>query len=326
MIFTVHVPIFFILSGYLYHDKQIWERIKGLFQTLILPYIFTGLIIVAGTFLIDRTLLKNLSFTTGLGSGKQAIIAVLYGVGTPTNVNGYQIQAIGAIWFLLAMFIGSVMFSCIVRVFRNYKYSVLLIWITSIVLLLVSTYKTFGLLPWSINAGLMSVIFYTFGYTLKQYNFLGKSPMWSVVIGFIFWIISALSGFFYVNVAYADNLILAVLGAFGGSIVIFKLSQLLLNFYFSRYLLLFGKYSLIILCFHVVDLDMLRVTSIINNYFVTQSLPIIGVLVAIIYRLLFVLVFMKLIPYVPIMRSFFLPRQFPLRNIFVNKDNKYKMN
>lgn len=60
MIFTVHVPIFFILSGYLYHDKQIWERIKGLFQTLILPYIFTGLIIVAGTFLIDRTLLKNL--------------------------------------------------------------------------------------------------------------------------------------------------------------------------------------------------------------------------------------------------------------------------
>ncbi|MCL5459591.1 acyltransferase family protein [Loigolactobacillus coryniformis] len=283
-VFAVHVPIFFVLSGYLFRKKPLKKQLRGLFSSLLLPYIFTAGVIVLLSILINKTILRNLTFVTSLGPSRASVLAGLYGIGTGTKLtflNNHSILAIGAIWFLLAMFIGSVIFNLLQYIVPEGKYKFFVLWLLSIVLLFISTKTQYGLLPWSFNAGLMSVIFYTFGYTLQQFNFLNSISIWLVGLGIILWGLSIWSGFFYVNVAYAGNLLLAVLGAFGGSIVICWVAQHLTQSMVTKLLLPFGRYSLIVLCAHVLDLDILRIASGINGHLVAAGMPVLGVILAI---------------------------------------------
>lgn len=41
LIYTVHMPIFFILSGYLYSEKSYGKEAKSAIQNLVLPYVVT---------------------------------------------------------------------------------------------------------------------------------------------------------------------------------------------------------------------------------------------------------------------------------------------
>ncbi|WP_367297552.1 acyltransferase family protein [Loigolactobacillus coryniformis] len=315
-IYAVHVPIFFILSGYLFRKKPLKKQVRDLFSSLLLPYIFTAGVIVVLSILINKTALHDLTVFAGLGPNRASVLAGLYGIGTATKLtflNNHPIMAIGAIWFLLAMFVGSVIFNLLQHLVPEGKHKLTILWILSIVLLVISTQTQYGLLPWSLNAGLMSVIFYTFGYTLHQYNFLDAIPLWSVGLGVILWGVSAWSGFFYVNVAHADNLLLAVLGAFGGSIVICWLAQHLTQPQVVKVLLPFGRYSLIVLCAHIVDLDILRIGLSIYAHLATAGLTLLGTVLAIIYRITFASICVYFVPKMPFVRHFFLNKQYPFR-------------
>ncbi|WP_270336041.1 acyltransferase family protein [Ligilactobacillus agilis] len=45
VLFAVNVPVFFILSGYLFKEKKLSQVIKGGFFNLILPYVFSAILI-----------------------------------------------------------------------------------------------------------------------------------------------------------------------------------------------------------------------------------------------------------------------------------------
>ena len=50
LLFAVNVPVFFVLSGYLFKEKKLSQVIKGGFFNLILPYVFSVILIA----LIDQ--------------------------------------------------------------------------------------------------------------------------------------------------------------------------------------------------------------------------------------------------------------------------------
>lgn len=321
-IFAVHVPIFFVLSGYLFHLRSVVKQVKHLFINLVLPYLFTAIIIVVGSIIINQTKLHDLPFFMSLGSNKASILAGVYGIGTATRLslfNNHLVLAIGAIWFLLAMFIGHLVFNVLQLILSNKKYKLALLWLISILLVYFSTKTQFGLLPWSFNAGLMSVIFYTFGFTLQQYKLLTHIPIWLLLIGTLFWGLSVRSGFFYMNVVYADNLVWAILGAFGASVVLCWVAQKLAKLALIKPLSIIGRYSLIVLCAHVIDLDLIRIASGLNSHVTSFAGPVMGTAVAISYRIVFACLFIYLVPKIPLVRCFYLNKQFPFQNFFKGK-------
>lgn len=320
-IFAVHVPIFFILSGYLYRQRPIKQQAKRLCVSLLLPYLFTVAVIIIGSFLKNSTALSAIGGVKSLGTNRASLVAGIYGIGTPTQLawlNHYSVASIGAIWFLLAMFIGHLLFALMQVKLPEKRFKLVIMWGLSIVLVYFSTKTQFGLLPWSFNAGLMSVIFYTFGYTAQQFHFFDSLPLWALVIGLFFWGLSIKSGFFYMNTAYADNLPLAILGAFGGSVALCWLAQQLARLTASKVLISLGRYSLIVLCFHVIDLDLLTIASHVYDQLLRLGGPVLATIGAISYRIIFVLFFVYLVPKIPFVRSFFLNKQFPFKSRLKN--------
>ena len=121
--------------------------------------------------------------------------------------------------------------------------------------------------------------------------------------------ISAQSGFLYLNIAHADSPILAVLGGIGGSFTLMYLAKLLcetnLNLAAIKY---YGQMSLIVLCVHLIDLNSCAISGKIYEILaqITGN-QIFAVSMEILYRFLLTVV----IPKLPIVRSFYLNRAYP---------------
>ena len=100
-IFSFHMPLFFVLSGYLFKPKPELQVIKGGLKSLVLPYIYTTLISVVIILL--------------LASPENAINPILGAFGgSQGNPNAKfilsNLQA-GPIWFLMSLFWCRIYFS-----------------------------------------------------------------------------------------------------------------------------------------------------------------------------------------------------------------------
>ncbi|MGV0167035.1 acyltransferase family protein [Furfurilactobacillus sp. WILCCON 0119] len=315
VIFAVHVPVFFVLSGYLFKERDWKKTTTGLSTNVLLPYFGTSIIIVAISWIaLSFPGIKGL---TGFDSLTHAILAALYGIGTPSKLPGSQgliVPAIGAIWFLLAMFVGNLMFNLTLKVTKRAKAQLVWMLVIAVVLATIGfgTVK-FILLPWSINAALISQVFYWFGYALKQYD-LVERWYWSYLVGgIILWALSAWSGFFYLNVGFAANPILASLGGMGGSYGLILLAKFIAEKtprMSWTWLTWFGRESLIVMCFHDVDLDNFKIAGKLFTLSSSHLNNVIGVIIVIIYHVIFVSVVILLIPHLPIVRSVYMHRQF----------------
>ena len=105
VVFTFQVPIFFLISGYFISaESSVKEFLKKIIRTLIVPY---------GVFCL-AVILSAVAFDLLLNHGRNALqlaaewfFAALYGAGD-SYTYPFTIRAIGALWFLLATFWGSV--------------------------------------------------------------------------------------------------------------------------------------------------------------------------------------------------------------------------
>lgn len=336
LFFAVHVPIFFVLSGYLFKRRS-WGRVlKGLIGNILLPYFGTVLIIMFLSWL--ATGLPSWLGIKGLGSLSKAAFAGIAGVGTSlplskaalVGISGVDtpvpfifnhsvnVPAIGAIWFLLAMFLGNLIFNGLLNVRRHFKCPDMVLFLLSVMLTAIGFGLTkFGILPWSLNAALVSQTFYWFGFWLRKTDLIDtwRKHTWILVGAIILWGLSAWSGPFYLNVGFAANPFLAVIGAMGGSFAIIIFAKWLSNFDHKRlaWLTLFGKESLIVMCIHVIDLDNLKLGDFIFAHTNVLSGPLLAVILVILYRILLTSVAVYLIPYLPWIRSIYMHRQFPFK-------------
>ena len=101
IVFTFHVPIFFLITGYFINsNSSIRNFVKNKVKTLIVPYIITSLVII-----IIATLQGLL-----IGDVKEVFLewlyAAIYGAGGDYT-EPFYIKGIGALWFLWATFWGS---------------------------------------------------------------------------------------------------------------------------------------------------------------------------------------------------------------------------
>lgn len=249
IVFTFHVPLFFLISGYFISLKDTFNEyaIKRT-KNLIIPYIFTSIC------LILAEILRDLIYSTPdkiLSDIKITFIEAIYGSGTNINHTLFGINQIGAIWFLLALLWALL----IVKLLINKKYGVIFIVLIAIMSYISSKYIW---LPLDIQSGgTASVFVYIGAYIKKKKIKIDKINYPLFIIGLV---ILALEVHFEIYVSIVCNYykytIVSVIGALFISYSILCISKVLeKNEIIKKFLCFLGCNSIIILCIHLIELN-----------------------------------------------------------------------
>lgn len=247
-IFSFHMPLFFLISGFFFRKKDSRICLKQNVKHLIIPYIFTCFGIMISSVIINCILNSQEQIPSSL---KEWFIASLYGSGGVHEIP-FHIPQIGAIWFLWALFFAVWIFNDI----ADTKWTILIV-----VTLAYIGYKTAELtwLPLSIQPALVGLLFVYLGYECKKNKLLEKrmSTLW-VLLMVVIWIIAFYyGGHMYLVGCYFGNGLLDIIGALCGTFIVLSVSRCIEKNtkYFSRFLQFLGRNTLPILCFHLIELN-----------------------------------------------------------------------
>ena len=287
VVFTFHVPIFFLISGYFISESgELRPFVLKRLRTLIVPYFVTALaMIVIGSV----KMLISYGPDEALVTFADRFYGALYGAG-----DGYEepfyIRKIGAIWFLWASFWGSLLFRITLKSRPALRPFI-------IALIFAAGYFTHLLcwFPLSIQAGCCAVLWFYAGYLAK-----GAKPLTeklsdeykyaAFLLAAVVWVFFIIDfrGFWLVNCFFGRGVV-DIIGSLCGCYVVIWVSKLLEQMSFIGGRLAFlGKNSIFMLCFHMLELEFIPWT-ILTRELENNNVP--GLLVTLILiALKFVLV------------------------------------
>lgn len=256
VVFTFHVPIFYLITGYYTSAKRSRaDHIRRKLRTLIVPYAVTCGVIIAGA------MAKNAVLTGGPGTGRVALdwlYAALYGSGNNYK-DPFYIKAIGAIWFLWASFWGS----CALRLLLDARAWVRPPAVLGIFLLCCWSRKLCWL-PLSLQAGGPALLYMYVGWLFRQI----REPLRTVspegkgalALGALVVWVSFMGDYQSFSLVRCDigRGAVDIFGSLCGCFVVLLLARCIqARFHLlARPLAYFGRYSLLVLCAHIVELDL----------------------------------------------------------------------
>ena len=236
LIFSFHMPLFFIFSGYFFRDKPIVDVVKAGCDRLVKPYLICALL----TELLYRIFWRKSVLT--------CLIDILFAHGGPKHTLLFPTEtSLGPIWFLMAIFWSRILYAVIFKVCKkNIYFSVFIAFIVSCLAIYVG--KFLLNLPFGILTGAGGLAFYGIGSILK--NTLSKYKY--VFITTVIWLFAVFFNITYIDMVnftyyfYPFDFICGI----GGSLFVFIVSGILAKKANSRFIAKLGTYSLEILCIH----------------------------------------------------------------------------
>lgn len=247
-IFLFHMPLFFLLSGYFFKDKELTfiNVLKKRIQSYLIPYIVFFTIILLCFILLYVSI--GYSDRIYLSPG---IIVYPYGV-------------VGALWFLLALFEVHMGYYLIAKYIQKE-------WIKFIICLicLIVSQTAFRLginIPLYIGSSLSMMLFFHIGYMMHKYRILDSSKyrLILLVISILCYTGGIVSG---IDIDIKENkmegnLPLVFPAALGGSYIIIYLSYLLKEHnkisLINTVLNYLGQNTLLIFSMHLLCLELAR--------------------------------------------------------------------
>lgn len=268
-----HMPLFFILAGYVFKDKYIsdWKNLKTYFikriKSLYLPFvicnifflIFNNLFVYSNIYTTNQALLDgNIGNNYGIDkilSLKNIIIKLIYIIILATGT-----KLGGATWFLKVLFFISIFFALIAYFLKKYIYNekvfyVLGFIITIILLLAGFTLHKFDFTFYHIGIMLSSSILFYIGYIFKEFGIIGKITFKIFGVSFIILLISSFIFDKGINLStnnYYNPFLLIVFSLSGFAFTIY-VSKYLNNIKFLSNIFEFlGLRTMPILCLHLL--------------------------------------------------------------------------
>ncbi len=299
IVFSFHVPLFFLISGYFLSDKKSnMEYLYKKAQQLLLPYFFTGIVLVFATAVaIPWFETMGLSFPYSV---KSMALAVVYGSGSDGNIMPFGIQQVGVIWYLLALMWAL----CIVKIIGQKPYAVAVI----MLLCLCAFWSVKHIwLPLSIQSGCFASAFVYIGYLLKKGNVdLDKPKIEFAFCGVIaFVVFYHYDIHYYLNSGYfSQGLTGPLLSLFIIYLVIY-LSQLILRIpIINDCLIYIGKNSLAIMCVHMIEQIFMPWTVFTERYMHISNM-VCTYIIVFIFKLFFSILGASVLLDVPFTRKIF---------------------
>lgn len=252
VVFTFNVPIFYFISGYFINTKTDFRSfVKRKARTLLVPYYITSLVI------IFFSMLEGLQSGNALLNLKEWTYAALYASGH-TYTEPFYIKQIGAIWFLWATFWGAVFLRMTLNMKKTHR------------IFTIAALFTFGYLskkwfwfPLSIQAGACAAFFMYLGYLVQKEKqvlslFSDESKHVITIISLVVWLsfIIHFKSFWLVRCVISG--VQDIIGCICASYIVFLIARLIEEKIagLGKVLAYIGKYSLLVLCIHIVELDM----------------------------------------------------------------------
>lgn len=247
VIFSFHMPLFFILSGYTFHFRKLSARefgqktIKDAEHLLIPVAVITVLDCLwkfdAASF--DKTAIKNIVIDKLLA----LFWASAYSVNKPF---------LGITWFLISMFWGRFIIRVLLTLFKSEKVPFICIALGLYGVLLGQDHE----LPQNLDVTIVAVMFMAVGNIARNYNDWIKKYKYAIFIcSAIFWQICVLNGLYIEMGTRSYPLgMLCILEAVCGSFVCCNISDALMsNAFLKRGMLFLGQHTLLLLSIHCLD-------------------------------------------------------------------------
>lgn len=238
IIYLFHIPLFFMVSGYFYHRKEIMPYMLADFRRLIIPYFFCTLTVLL-KFSIDGFRLHDFSRIPDF------LVSILWGSG-PWKIGAFSLSDIGPVWFLLAMFWCRQIFNVFMT---RFSYGIV---VACAVALFGILLNQFICLPWSFLQGMAGILFYAMGYLFSKISGVGSAP-WVVLSIVIIPMVFAYGEMDMHSGSY-PMLFFNVAGACAATYLVYVLLKALSRMNgFASVLGWMGRWSLLILGVHYVE-------------------------------------------------------------------------
>lgn len=246
-IFSFHMPLFFILSGYFFRNETQLVRMRKDARRLLLPYVVTIAVITLYMLVVHQVITHD---------GRYYVINTLWFWIYPTGAPG-GLDFSGPVWFLFALFWTKGTFNLIEKV-HNLWFYIILVFIAFAPFYL---YYLIGRdLPLAISQGLISIVFFWAGYEWKKHELSLGGPRFKtmLLICMALWVIGVMCSDLDVMRMIYHNYPLCMMTAFTGtyiilesSIFISKRNNLVIR-KVSSFLSWGGRNSITILCTHTL--------------------------------------------------------------------------
>jgi fucose 4-O-acetylase-like acetyltransferase len=250
-IYSFHMPIFFILSGYFLHEKYEVYRLKKMVRSILIPYFIVGIGLWLTKSLIDGNFKELLRVPLVVYKWNSDVISV------------------GAIWFLPVIFLGKLWLLLVLR--YKYRYTLLL---GCACISLLFTKQTNIVIPFGIQQAIICAPFLMIGHEMKSLRIFDRSYSkdFIISIGIVcLFFANTVSVAMRVNSMSVFNYLTASIISF---LIIYSLSRIeKSNNYIIHIICIFftwcGRYSLIILCVHSIE-SRFEWFSLPHNLFVVE--------------------------------------------------------
>ena len=254
-IFSVHMPLFFILSGFTFRavgcdgTKRFLKKSAG---ALLVPYAISCVIII-----LIQTISALVKGEDALYEFIRWVVSSVYASGTHylecIETAGIPITFIGALWFLPALFFARVLFMFILRSRTPF------LWVAASFFAGYVSARKIGWLPFSFQAGMCAVLFLYIGYMIRQKDlFRWEAVHWVLkIIMLLAWIYCIIfcGSLWMVSNTFIDGF-LDIMGSVAGTFIIVYISQGIERAGpLKRVMCVLGKISLGIMCAHCIVLD-----------------------------------------------------------------------
>ncbi|MFV0325722.1 MAG: acyltransferase family protein [Bacteroides xylanisolvens] len=271
IIYSFHMPLFFLVSGYFSKVKSPNPPIKKLSKKLLTPYLLSCIIII----ILSSVILHIDSHKFDIHHLTNWLQSIIYGCGV---TEGTLFQSIGRLWFLLALFWGTIILHLTIH-YTRYIHPLFISLLCVIISLHLSQHKI--RLPLSILQGMLGVGYMYIGYLLKQYHpSITFKNKFNLVLIAVIWIISFKSSYLSMVQCYAEPQLLALTGALCGTYIFYAISNsiALKDSRLCTTLTSLGKMTLLILCVHSIEDSIIPWKTYINeitlNHYLSNSIII----------------------------------------------------
>lgn len=303
IIYSFHVVLFFIISGYTFkikEDESFWKFLKKKFLRIMIPYFIWSLLFLVPYLVLGHSVGDSLGTISSFDI-KDQLINILYG-----NGNASALKQNSSLWFLPALFSMEIIYFYIIKLMNKNKKSEIPILLFSTVISYVTCYLPI-ILPWGINTALNLGLCFLIGYLLKKYNLLEKDKLFKLYYIIPLLIIGLLACFLNkeavscIDYVYG-NFTLALLSGLSLSIIVMYISYIINNNKLLEYV---GKNTMGILIFHKIIILVFQtklgyISTILrnSNIFIEFSISLLVTILSIILSLVITLFIKKIIPFV----------------------------
>lgn len=264
LIYTFHMPLFFFISGYLFHynkyKKNQIQFFRDKFQRLVIPYFFTNLAILGFYVLIfhfnlyppfpNFNLLNSLIQIFDGNVTSLTAATILYDhFNTPS-------------WYLVSLFCSFFILYTIAFFYERCGLFISLC-LTFLFILFGFTISKNIFLPWGFDIACVAMVFMFPAYLISHHKVSIPSyfKKLSHYLPFVFLIlvVASINGGVSMGARVYSNLLVFCIGGFSGTLVVIGLADKIAQkeSLFQRLFIYLGKNSLIILLFHIFSAGIL---------------------------------------------------------------------